>query len=202
MWPAVDCDNPQRLLTVRDGGPIGTPNAIVTTRIQSRRSLLRSTTEQEQVCLQAFQPFDSTHNFSRKSFATGPSLLRPVPCVRFIALTSLHPFFFSSSTLQISIATPSVQGCVSSPSRNLALQRSGLLCGKPVKSFDPWACGLQKVADTLDSCFFLLTTHSRRLQHHDHEQHAFNRRWNRGWEHWRGEETSESPQTASTTQRS
>jgi len=181
------------------GGLIGTPNTIVTIRTQSRRSLSRSTTEQEQVCLQAFQPFDSTHNLSRKSLATGPPLLSPVPSVRFIALTVPSSGFFSS-TLQISIATISAQGCVSSPPRKPALQRSGLLCGKPVKSFDPWACGLQKVGETLDSCFFPLTTHPRRLQHHDHEQPTSDRRRHRGWEHRRGEETSESPQTASTTQ--
>jgi hypothetical protein len=103
-----------------------------------------------------------------------------------------RPFvrFFSSSTLQISIGILSAQGCVSSPSRKLALQRFGLLCGKPVKSFDPWACSLQKVTDTLDSCFFPLTTHSQRPHQHDHEQLTFNRRWNRRREHRRGEETS------------
>lgn len=61
-----DCDSPQRLLTIRDGGLIGTPDAIVTIRTQSRRSFSRSATEQEQVCLQAFQLFDSS--LSRKSF--------------------------------------------------------------------------------------------------------------------------------------
>ena len=43
--PPRDCDNPQRLPTIRDGGFIGTPNAIVTVRTQSRRSLSRSTAE-------------------------------------------------------------------------------------------------------------------------------------------------------------
>ena len=83
------------------GGFIGTPNAIVTIRTQSRRSLSRSTTEQEQVCLQAFQTFNSTYNLSRKSLATGPPLLSPVPSVRFIALTvpSSVFFFFRASNL-------------------------------------------------------------------------------------------------------
>ena len=50
---AWDCDNARSLPTIRDGGLLGTPNAIATVRTQSRRSLLRSATEQEQVCLPA-----------------------------------------------------------------------------------------------------------------------------------------------------
>ena len=87
-----DCDNPQRLLIIRDGGLIGTPDAIATIRTQSRRSLSRSTAEQEQVCLQAFRLFDSTHNFSRKSRNRSP--FSDPSRVRFIALTVSSSVFF------------------------------------------------------------------------------------------------------------
>ena len=189
---AWGCDNPQRLPTIRDRGFIGTPNAIATVRTQSRRSLSRSTTEQEQVCLQASRPLNSTHNPSRESFfAFGLALPRPVPWLS----ADPPPSLFSLSALQSS----SAQGCVGSPSRRFPLQPFGLLCGKLVKSFNPCACSLQKVTDTLDSLFFPQTTHSRRLHQRDHEQHTFGRWWHRRREHRRGEETSKS-QTASTAQ--
>lgn len=95
-----DCDNPQRLPTTRDGGLIGTPNAIVIVRTQSRRSFSRSTTEQEQVCLQAFQLFDSAYNPSRESSLTISlsSQTRPVRAAH--SADRLHPFFsFHASNL-------------------------------------------------------------------------------------------------------
>lgn len=188
------CDNPQRLPTIRDAGLIGTPDAIVTRSRGRRRNRNRF----------VFKP--SSRLIPRTILRVSPfsqpgSLLRPVPC----AVRSADRVFirlFSPSTLQTSIATLSVRGYVSSPSRKLALQRFGLLCGKLVKSFNSWACGLQKVTHTLASPLFPSTIHPRPLQHHHHEQSTSNRRWHRGREHRRGEETSKSPQTASTAQQS
>ena len=137
-----DCDNPQRLPTIRDGGLIGTPDAIVTRSRGRRRNRNRF----------VFKP--SSHLIPRtifrvSRFSRPGSLLRPVPCAVHSADRLFIPFFFSS-TPQTSIATLSVRGYVSSPSRDLALQRFGKL----VKSFNSWACSLQKVTDTLDHSLF------------------------------------------------
>jgi hypothetical protein len=135
-----ECDNPQRLLTIRDGGLIGTPDAIVTHSRGRRRN-------RNGFVFKPSSPLIPRTILRVSRFSQPGSLLRPVPCAAHSA-DRVFTRLFSSSTLQTSIATLSVRGYVSSPSRKLALQRFGLVCGKLVKSFNSCACGLQKVTDT------------------------------------------------------